>query len=116
MGARQRWNSFFSQLTNKLTEAHGDGWPDEVKISLLKFKLNPALKIALANNHLLPLGNYYEWLRIVGQIAQQHDELYKDSTKHQLFWIRGEKSNQRAMNRNPENDVPDISARKISVS
>lgn len=99
-----------------MTEAHGDGWPEEVKISLLKSKLNPALKVALANNHLLPSGNYYEWLRIVGQIAQQHDELHKDSTIHQFFAIRGEKSNQRAIDRNPENDVPDFSAREISVS
>ena len=78
MGNKQTWNSFFSQWANKLTEANGDKWPDDVKISQLKGKLNLSLRKALANNHLLPSDNYYEWLRIVGQIALQHEELEKD--------------------------------------
>ena len=55
MGNKQRWNSFIPQLANKLTEAHGDQWPDDVKISLLKGTLNYTLRSALANNHLLLL-------------------------------------------------------------
>lgn len=75
MGNKQEWNSFFSAWTNKLTEAHGDNWPDETKITMLRGALNHKLRSALANNHLIPLDNYYEWIRIVGQIAMQHEEL-----------------------------------------
>lgn len=34
MGQKQKWSSFYPQWTNKLTEALGDQWPDETKISL----------------------------------------------------------------------------------
>lgn len=79
MGSKQQWASFFSQWANKLTEANGDRWPDDVKINQLKVKLNFNLRKALANNHLLPNDDYHEWLRIVGQIAQQHEELGRES-------------------------------------
>lgn len=41
-------------------------------------KLNVTLQRALANSHLLPSDDYYEWLRIVVQIAQQHEEVEKE--------------------------------------
>ncbi|RKF80386.1 hypothetical protein GcC1_036039, partial [Golovinomyces cichoracearum] len=116
LGTRQRWNYFLPQWANKLTESHGDGWPEDVMISMLKSKLNPTLKIALANNHLLPKNNYYEWLQIVGQIAQQHDELSKDSTIHQFIGTREEMTNQNPMNRNLENSKFNSPAREISMS
>lgn len=80
MGHNQRWSSFFPLWANKLTEAHGDHWPDDTKISLLRGTLNYTLRAALANNHLLPPDDYFEWLRIVGQIAQHYDELVKVSS------------------------------------
>lgn len=89
MGVRQRWSSFFPQWANKLTESHGDQWPDDVKISLLKGTLNHTLRVALANNHLLPSSDYFEWLRIVGQIAQQHDELAGNSDTYAKLEMRG---------------------------
>lgn len=104
MGAKQRWNTFFSQWANKLTEAHGDGWPEDVKISLLKGKLNYTLKLALANNHLLPSNNYYEWLRIVGQIAQQHDELSRDSSNYQYLGTREVTGGQKVMRKPLDNN------------
>ena len=36
MGHGQKWNSFFSTWTNKLTESKGDIWPDETKITMLR--------------------------------------------------------------------------------
>lgn len=75
MGLHQRWNSFFPLWENKLTEAFGNSWPDETKITMLRGTLNPTLRTALANNHLIPSDDYFEWTRIVSQIAQQHDEL-----------------------------------------
>lgn len=78
MGNKQEWNSFFSSWANKLTEPHGDNWPDETKITMSRGALSYKLRAALASNHLLPSDNYYEWIRIVGQIAMQHDELSRD--------------------------------------
>lgn len=89
MGKNQKWSSFFAQWANKLTEASGDQWPDDVKISQLKGKLNLNLRRALANNHLLPFNDYFGWLRIVGQIAQQHEELEGDSLGFEDFKFRG---------------------------
>ena len=88
MGAKQRWSSFSPQWSNKLTESHGDQWPDDVKISLLKGTLNHTLRAALTNNHLLPFNSYFEWIRIVVQIAQQHDELVGNSDAFVKFEAR----------------------------
>lgn len=79
MGPRQDWNSFFPLRSNKLTESHGDNWPDETKITMLRGALNQRLRIALASNHLVPSDDYFEWVRIVGQISMQHDELARTS-------------------------------------
>lgn len=77
MGPKQRWNSFYPQWANKLTEALGDTWPDETKVSLLKSTLNQTLRIALASNHLVPDDDFYEFTRIVSKIAHQHEEISK---------------------------------------
>jgi len=115
MGPKQRWYSFFPQWANKLTEAQGDGWPEDVKISMLKSKLNYNLKLALANNHLLPPNNYYEWLRIVGQIAQQHDEL-KDSSNRHFSESKGIMGNQRTTDGFPGKESNNNVSREWSVS
>lgn len=80
MGAKQRWSSFYSQWANKLTEALGDTWPEETKVSLLKSTLNLTLKTALASNHLVPDNDIYEFTRIVSKIAHQHEEIPKGFT------------------------------------
>lgn len=80
MGKNQEWSSFFSMWANKLTESHGDNWPDETKITMLRGALSHKLRAALASNHLIPSDNYHEWIRIVGQIAMQHEELSRDLT------------------------------------
>ena len=77
MGNKQEWNTFFPAWANKLTESHGDNWPDETKITMLRGALNQKLRSALASNHLIPSDNYFEWIRIVGQIPLQHKELEK---------------------------------------
>lgn len=77
MGPRQRWSTFYSQWVNKLTEALGDKWPDETKVSLLKSALNQTLRVALAGNHLVPDDDFYEFSRIVGRIAHQYEEIPK---------------------------------------
>ena len=77
MGQKQEWNSFFPNWANKLTESNGDNWPDETKITMLRAALNQKLRSALASNHLIPSDDYYEWVRIVGQIAMQFEELSK---------------------------------------
>ena len=77
MGTKQEWNTFFPAWANKLTESHGDNWPDETKITMLRGAVNQKLRSALASNHLIPSDNYFEWIRIVGQIALQHEELGK---------------------------------------
>lgn len=45
---------------------------------MLRGALNRKLRSALASNHLVPSDDYFEWIRIVGQIAMQHDELTKE--------------------------------------
>ncbi|KAI0991732.1 hypothetical protein K3495_g16455, partial [Podosphaera aphanis] len=84
MGNKQSWNSFLPLWTSKLTEARGDAWPDETKITLLEGTLNMTLQIALASNHLLPPDNYFEWTRIVSHIAQKFDNLTKASSLYQF--------------------------------
>ena len=77
MGPKQKWSQFYCQWANKLTEASGDNWPDDVKVSLLRTALNQTLKITLAGNHLIPDNDFAEFVRIVSKIAQQHEEIYK---------------------------------------
>lgn len=79
MGENQRWASFFSSWSNKLTEAQGDGWEGRIKIGLLRSAINTKLKTALAGNHLLPKWDYDEYIRIVSQIAHQIEEVSKRS-------------------------------------
>lgn len=92
MGPKQKWSSFYPQWANKLTEALGDNWPDETKVSLLKSALNPTLRIALAGNHLVPDDNFFEYCRIVSKIAHQHDEINKFTGAQQNREIRSSKS------------------------
>lgn len=75
MGNKQKWSSFLSMCTIKLTESQGDNWPDDTKITKLRGTLNQTPRAALANNYNIPVDNFYEWTRIVSQIALQHDEL-----------------------------------------
>lgn len=75
MGNKQKWNSFFSNWSNKLTESQGDIWPDDTKVTMLRGTLNYNLRLALANNFNIPLDNFSEFTRIVSQIALQHEEL-----------------------------------------
>lgn len=67
----ERWADFFASWSNKLTEARGDFWADENKISMLENGMNRRLTQALAGNHLLPDNNFSEWVRIVNKIAMQ---------------------------------------------
>ena len=67
----QRWSDFYAEWSNKLTEARGDFWPDDNKISMLQNGLNKKLTIALAGNHMLPDDDFNEWVRIVNKIAQR---------------------------------------------
>ena len=85
MGPKQKWSQFYCQWANKLTEAAGDIWPDDVKISLLRTTLNMNLKLALASNHLIPDDDFSEFVRIVSKIPQQHDEILKPSIGNQGF-------------------------------
>ena len=67
----QRWPDFFAAWTNKLTEAQGDLWEDNNKISMLWNALNKDLILALAGNTNLPHNNFNVWIRLVNQVAQQ---------------------------------------------
>ncbi|KAI0994131.1 hypothetical protein K3495_g14051 [Podosphaera aphanis] len=75
MNETQRWSSFFLSWAAKLTEARGDIWSDETKITMLRNALNDPIRRALSGNHLLPRDNYGEWVRIVGQIAHQVEDM-----------------------------------------
>lgn len=77
MGQKQNWNSFYSLWANKLTEAKGDIWPDDVKISLLRGTINKSLRMALATNHLIPESDFSEFVRVVSKIALQQEEITK---------------------------------------
>lgn len=103
MGPKQEWNSFFPVWANKLTESHGDNWPDETKITMLRSSLNKKLRSALASNHLVPSDDYYEWIRIVGQIAMQHEELTRE-----YFADQGPFENIHNAKRDLENNVSDF--------
>lgn len=71
MKETQRWPEFFASWSNKLTEARGDFWPDENKISMLRSSLSKKLSRTLAGNHLLPDDDFREWVGIVNKVAQQ---------------------------------------------
>ncbi|POS88329.1 hypothetical protein EPUL_000739 [Erysiphe pulchra] len=88
----------------ELTDTKMDGWLEDVKISLLKGEINYTLKLALANNNLLPSNNYYKWFRIVGQIAQQHDELSRESNNYQYLDTREVTGGQKLMRKTLENN------------
>ena len=81
MGQRQNWNPFYHQWANKLTEAKGELWPDDVKISLLQGAINKSLKAPLACNHLIPEDDFPEYVRIVSKIALQQEQV--TSTQHE---------------------------------
>ena len=69
----------------------GDAWPDEVKISLLRGTLNQTLRIALANNHLIPDDEFSEFVRIVSKFSQQFEEIVKAPHEGQHFRLASAK-------------------------
>ncbi|KAI0993025.1 hypothetical protein K3495_g15159 [Podosphaera aphanis] len=71
MRENENWADFFAAWSNKLTEAPGDFWPDENKISMLQNSINKKLTMALVGNHLLPDNDFREWISIVNKVAQQ---------------------------------------------
>lgn len=73
MEDNERWSDFYASWSNKLTEARGDFWPDDNKISLLQNTLNKKLTMALASNHMLPEEDFNEWVNIVNKVAQQFE-------------------------------------------
>lgn len=74
MGETQIWASFYPTWASKLTESEGDLWNDRTKTTMLKNAMNSRLRHALRGNHLLPRSNFSEWVRIVGQVAQQVED------------------------------------------
>ncbi|KAI0991623.1 hypothetical protein K3495_g16564, partial [Podosphaera aphanis] len=80
----KRWADFFASWSNKLTEARGDFWADENKISMLENAISKRLTQALAGNHLLPDNDFSEWVRIVNKIATQVERADK-----KLGWASG---------------------------
>lgn len=80
MGPKKRWSIFYPLWANKLTEALGDNWPDETKVSLLRSALNQTLRVALASNYLVPDNDFFEFCRIVSKIAHKYDEIYRGSS------------------------------------
>lgn len=100
MGIKERWNVFFPRWANKLTEAHGDLWPDETKITLLESALNHTLQMALVSNHLIPDNDYNEWISIVGHIAQRHDTLGKFNNRQSNLGIENNRQNEDPFSKN----------------
>ena len=79
----------------------------------MKAKLNVTLRRALANSQQLPSDDYYELLRIVGQIAQQHEEVDKDQTGFSYIKLRNNNNNDKIGNveiENPKNIRRELSA------
>ncbi|KAI0997179.1 hypothetical protein K3495_g11006 [Podosphaera aphanis] len=72
-----RWNDLLAAWSNKLTEARGDFWPDENKISMLQSAINENLTKALILNHLLPDDDLDEWIRIISKVAQRVERAEK---------------------------------------
>lgn len=77
MRENERWAEFFASWSNKLTEARGDFWPDQNKISMLQNAMSKKLTRALIGNHLLPDDDFGEWVQIVNKIAQQVERAEK---------------------------------------
>ncbi|KAI0992151.1 hypothetical protein K3495_g16035 [Podosphaera aphanis] len=77
MKETERWADFLAAWSNKLTEARGDFWPDENKISMLQNAMNKKLTRALIGNHLLPDDDFNEWTQIVNKVAQQVERAEK---------------------------------------
>lgn len=42
---------------------------------MLSGTLNQTMRVALAGNHLLPIDDYFEWMRIVTHVAHRYDDL-----------------------------------------
>ncbi|KAI0994788.1 hypothetical protein K3495_g13394 [Podosphaera aphanis] len=85
MRENENWADFFAAWSNKLTEARGDFWPDENKISMLQNSINKKLTRALVGNHLLPDNDFREWISIVNKVAQQVERAEKKSV-----WVMGQ--------------------------
>ncbi|KAI0991765.1 hypothetical protein K3495_g16422, partial [Podosphaera aphanis] len=73
----ERWADFLATWSNKLTEARGDFWPDENKISMLQNAMSKKLTRAMIGNHLLPDDDFSEWTQIVNKVAQQVERAEK---------------------------------------
>ncbi|KAI0993131.1 hypothetical protein K3495_g15053 [Podosphaera aphanis] len=71
MKENERLADFFASWSNKLTEARGDFWADENKISMLENATSKRLMQALAGNHLLPDNDFGQWVQIVSKIAMR---------------------------------------------
>lgn len=97
----QRWPDFFAAWCNKVTEARGDFWPDENKISMLENALNDRLTQALAGNHLIPDNDFNEWVRIVNKVAQKVEMADQRSR-----WTAGRRVNGATQFYNQKNDAP----------
>lgn len=81
MGEKEGWSDFFASWSNKLTEARGDMWDDQNKISMLRNSLNNRLLRALVGNTQLPSDNFNGWIEIVNQVAQQLEMVEDRSRK-----------------------------------
>lgn len=91
MKETERWADFLATWSKKLTEARGDFWPDENKISMLQNAMNKKLTRALIGNHLLPDDDFSEWTRIVNKIGQQVERAEKKAG-WPLGWVDFESS------------------------
>ena len=80
----------------------------------MKAKLNVTLRRALANSHLLPSDDYYEWLKIVEQIAKRHEEVDKDQTG--FSYIKTGNNNNNDQIGNVEIESPKNIRRELSAS
>ncbi|KAI0998624.1 hypothetical protein K3495_g9573 [Podosphaera aphanis] len=85
MRENESWADFFATWSKKLTEARGDFWPDENKMSMLQDTVSQKLTRALLGNHLLPDNDFREWLSIVNKVAQQVERAEKKSV-----WVMGQ--------------------------
>ncbi|KAI0992884.1 hypothetical protein K3495_g15300 [Podosphaera aphanis] len=79
MKENERWADFFASWSNKLTEARGDFWADENKISMLENAISKRLTQALAGNHLLPDDDFSQWVQIVSKIAMRVERAERKS-------------------------------------
>lgn len=83
----QRRSDFYASWSNKLTEARGDFWPDDNKMSLLQSAINKRLAVALAGNRLLPDDDFHGLIKIVNKIAQRLDSVdFRFSIGEAIIW------------------------------